>query len=352
MDFETSANDSRARINVKLEQNRAFQLCNTLHLEITDWEESDISSLSRTFPKQYPDIQRRLAEFWSSSCTSGGYRLPILQAHSKKLRKCLTKLIELAFHVTPDSAPTTEVQDESEDSYRRDKKARMVPLPTFEGDLADWRSFWRQFQDYVGKLRHITDDERLIYLQDCLIDPTTQDIVADSIRNGDSFEEVEKRLQRKYDQPTPPLSHSHSQDIHLNEQDQQILAKQGKWPEFLKGKPPVEDLSLRYSSISKFRNVVSWMFCSNTTKSQAEKVLSSPLIHQEINAAELRLYKQQQAHFFSREQIALTSRIAVSSSSSNYSLPPILDSERLIQVGGSLSHSDLPYSQQHPIILH
>ena len=49
VDFETSANDSRARINVMLEQNRAFQLYYTLHLEINYWEESDITSLSRTF---------------------------------------------------------------------------------------------------------------------------------------------------------------------------------------------------------------------------------------------------------------------------------------------------------------
>ena len=47
----------------------------------------------------------------------------------------------------------------------------------------------------------ITDDERLSYLQDCLKDPTAQDIVADAIRNGDSFDAVEKRLKRKYDQP-------------------------------------------------------------------------------------------------------------------------------------------------------
>ena len=201
-------------------------------------------------------------------------------------------------------------------------------------------------------MRYITDDERLSFLQDCLKDPTTQDIVADSIRNGDSFEEVEKRLQQKYDQPTPPFSHSHSQAIRRNEQDQQILAKRGKWPEFLEGKLPAEDLSLRYSSISKFKNVVSWRFCSNTMKPQTKGILSSPLILQEINAAELLLFKQQQAQFFSKEQIALTSGMAISSSSSVYSLQPILDSERLIRVGESLSHSDLPYSQQHPIILH
>ena len=85
-DFITSANDSHARINVMLEQNLAFQLYYTLHLEITDWDDSHITSLSRTFLKQYPDILRRLAEFWSSSCTSGGSRLPILQAHAKDLR--------------------------------------------------------------------------------------------------------------------------------------------------------------------------------------------------------------------------------------------------------------------------
>ena len=115
----------------------------TLHFEITDWENSDIAYLSRTFPKQYPDIQRSLTEFKSSSCTPGGSRLTILQVHAKVLRKHLTKLIELATPDTPDSAPTTEVWDLSEDSYRHDNKARMVPLPTFEGDLADWRSFWR-----------------------------------------------------------------------------------------------------------------------------------------------------------------------------------------------------------------
>ena len=210
MDFKLLASDNRACINVMLEQNRAFQLYYTLHFEITDWEDSDITSLSRTFPKSYPDIQRRLAEFRSSSCTLGGYRLPILQAHAKNLRKRLTKLIELATHDTPNTAPTTEVRDVSEDSYRRDKKARMVPLPTFEGDLRDWRSFWRQFRDYAEKLHHITDDKRLSYLQDCLIDPTAQDLVADSIKNGVSFEQVEKQ---KYDPPTPPLSHSHAQAI-------------------------------------------------------------------------------------------------------------------------------------------
>ena len=88
VDFEKSANDSCARINVMLEQNHVFQLYYTLHLEITDWEDSHIKSLSWTFSKQYCDIQRKLAEFRSSSCTLGGYRLPILSS-CKELEKML-----------------------------------------------------------------------------------------------------------------------------------------------------------------------------------------------------------------------------------------------------------------------
>ena len=122
----------------------------------------------------------------------------------------------------------------------------------------------------------------------------------------------------------------------------------------LETKPPAEDLSLRYSSFSKFINVISWIcrFCSNTRKPQAERIWSSQLTVQEINAAEILLFKQQQAQFFPKEQIALKSGMTVSSSSSIYSLRPILDSEGLIRVQGRLSQSELPYSQQHPIILH
>ena len=115
-----------------------------------------------------------------------------------------------------------------------------------------------------------------------------------------------------------------------NLQDQVLLPEVKSVAFALEVKPPAEDLSL---SFSKFTNVVSWIcrFCSNTMKPQAEKVLSSQLTTvQEINAADLLLFKQQQALFFSKEQIALKSRMVVSSSSSIYSLRPILDSEGLI----------------------
>ena len=92
-------------------------------------------------------------------------------------------------------------KDKEDDHYAIQKKARTILLPKFSGNLADWRSFWRFFKDYIEKLRCLTDDERLSYLLDCLKVPDGQDIVSDAIRNGDSFDQVERRLNQKYDQP-------------------------------------------------------------------------------------------------------------------------------------------------------
>ena len=88
-----------------------------------------------------------------------------------------------------------------------------------------------------------------------------------------------------------------------NLQDQVLLPEVRSVAFVLEMKPPAEDLSLRYSSFSKCINVISWIcrFCSNTTKSQAERIWSSQLTVQENNAAELLLFKQQQAQFFSKE---------------------------------------------------
>jgi len=59
----------------------------------------------------------------------------------------------------------------------------------------------------VGKLKRITDDEKMNYLQECLKDPVARDIISDSIRNGDIFEVVEERLHKKYDQEKFMLKH-------------------------------------------------------------------------------------------------------------------------------------------------
>ena len=85
--------------------------------------------------------------------------------------------------------------DSSSSKHRVDK----LPLPTFEGDIASWRSFWRRFTSSVKG--DFTDDEKLEYLQNALKDSTAKEIVQESIRNGDDYYTVSLHLQRRVDRP-------------------------------------------------------------------------------------------------------------------------------------------------------
>ena len=56
----------------------------------------------------------------------------------------------------------------SSDFYRQDKKAKTIPVPTFDGTFADCRSLWHCFSDYYIKLRDVTHDEKLSFLLESL----------------------------------------------------------------------------------------------------------------------------------------------------------------------------------------
>ena len=87
----------------------------------------------------------------------------------------------------------------SDNYYRYDIKARVIPLPVFHGDLADWNTFWTAFNEYIKKVKYITDREKYSYLQESIKDPVALDIVKDSSRNGDTFALVGERLVKMYD---------------------------------------------------------------------------------------------------------------------------------------------------------
>ena len=203
-DFTLAADNARLRINAMIAQRKSLQLYDSLSGEVTDWEESSPDELTESFLDEYPALMQSLAEFRASSCATGATDLPILKAYVKDLRRRLTKLKQSA---KPEPSETaTMPEEEPKGFYRQEMKARSVPLPIFKGDLADWRSFWTRFQEYISKLKHASDYDKLSYLQDCVKDSAALEIVEDAARNGDSFEAVGKRLNQKYDQPREVFS--------------------------------------------------------------------------------------------------------------------------------------------------
>ncbi len=102
---------------------------------------------------------------------------------------------------SPSTAATASTTADPATSIRQGVKARTLPLPIYSGDLSDWRSFWRRFKDYLGKMPGLSNDEQLTFLLECIKEPAAVSMIQDALRNGNSFEFVEGRLKTRFDQP-------------------------------------------------------------------------------------------------------------------------------------------------------
>ncbi|KMQ87772.1 hypothetical protein RF55_12859 [Lasius niger] len=91
-------------------------------------------------------------------------------------------------------------------------------------------------------------------------------------------------------------------------------------------------------------------FAGNTRKAKQERRIDS-LTAQELNQATIRLAKIVQDNAFATEMKALRKGHPLPRNSKFIGLSPFIDNNGVIRVGGRLSHSKLPYSTKHPIVL-
>ncbi|CAK9814704.1 hypothetical protein ANTQUA_LOCUS8181, partial [Anthophora quadrimaculata] len=104
----------------------------------------------------------------------------------------------------------------------------------------------------------------------------------------------------------------------------------------------------RFSSFQHLRRVVAYIlrFARNCLKREPSH---GPLTTFELHKAEVRIIilAQQQSYRRELHELKSTGRIEILSS-----LTPFLDPDGILRVGGRLSHSELPYNEKHPILLH
>ena len=170
--------------------------------DIAYWEECSAVDLKASFPKEYASLAKTLDEFRAATSANGAIDIPDLKVRAKELKRRLMKLEQQVS--TTDSAGSSDsgVSNLSSDSYYcHDIKARAIPLPEFHGDLGDWNTFWTAFNEYIKKVKYITDREKYSYLQESIKDSVALDIVKDFARNGDTFASMGERLVEMYDRP-------------------------------------------------------------------------------------------------------------------------------------------------------
>lgn len=110
----------------------------------------------------------------------------------------------------------------------------------------------------------------------------------------------------------------------------------------------VNRLLEKYSSLNKLQRVVSFMLrFSHNARSQCQRV--GPLSFSEIQTAVLIIIKAVQAQVFAHEIAIITRKGLLSKPFRKLSL--FLDDNNILRVGGRLTHANLSFSQEHPILL-
>ena len=74
-----------------------------------------------------------------------------------------------------------------------------ITLPSFNGDLMNWMSFWSQFKAAVDSNIDLTPLNKLIYLREAVNDPTTHSLLYSGAETDCLYSEVVTLLHERFD---------------------------------------------------------------------------------------------------------------------------------------------------------
>ena len=115
----------------------------------------------------------------------------LLTSVGKKLFDCsvsIKKSLRTCSHATP-TTDNTGV------------KLPKLEVPTFDGNLLNWRTFWEQFSVSVHLRSSLSDSEKLVYLQHSLKNGLAKATIEGLSRSGDCYMEAIDCLKSRYNHP-------------------------------------------------------------------------------------------------------------------------------------------------------
>ncbi len=80
-------------------------------------------------------------------------------------------------------------------------KLSKLDVPTFDGNILNWKAFWEQFDVSVHSRTNLTDTEKLAYLRHALKDGSAKTSIEGLSRSGDHYNEALTCLKSRYDRP-------------------------------------------------------------------------------------------------------------------------------------------------------
>ena len=116
-------------------------------------------------------------------------------------RKRLTVLGADVASARDKTAPHPSPSSSSDRSCCRDSSKSDLPtidVPTFDGDIMNWSSFWAAFMSTVGSRDSLSDTKKLIYLRKAVKDPDTQNLLHSPSETPEMYQEVVKELHSRF----------------------------------------------------------------------------------------------------------------------------------------------------------
>ena len=102
---------------------------------------------------------------------------------------------------TPGSAHDRSISSTCSSEYPRRMESKLpnIEVPTFNGDIMKWATFWAAFQSAVGTKEYLSDTTKLIYLRKAIKDPECQMLLTDPREDEDLYEVIVKELHARFD---------------------------------------------------------------------------------------------------------------------------------------------------------
>ena len=155
--------------------------------------------LLRQYEEELSDCKKQLADVRNSLMSldlEESDELSTLQATLEgEIFDCSLRVKKLLLASTHKSGSPTSSSD------GKGVKLPKLDVPTFDGNILHWRSFWEQFCVSIHDRSNLSDTEKLVYLQQSLKNGSAKSTIEGLSRSGEYYAEAVECLKSRYDRP-------------------------------------------------------------------------------------------------------------------------------------------------------
>ena len=171
----------------------------SLDADVSALGESPEPHLLHQYQEQLTDVKGELASIRHSL-------LPLELDEEDELYTAMAELEKQLFHCNlqvkkllyPSSLPA---EPPSESSGSKGVRLPKLDVPSFDGHILNWQSFWEQFCVAVHDRTNISDIEKLVYLRNSLKDGSAKNAIEGLSHSGEQYKEAIQCLRSRYDRP-------------------------------------------------------------------------------------------------------------------------------------------------------